>query len=77
MKELTSAAPEIAHIDALLDDPMTRCIMAIDRIDRDDARRLFQEVALRLRRSVHPGTPAAEPASSIFFVKDARGAQVD
>ena len=70
MEELALAAPDMAHIDALLDDPMTCCIMAIDGIEREDARRLFHEVALRLRRPLPVDMSSAEQASGIFFSKD-------
>lgn len=70
---MTNSSPvtaDIAHIEALLDDPMISLIMTIDRIDRDDARRLFCRVASRLKAGVAPSIRSdTDQASRIFFPK--------
>jgi hypothetical protein len=52
-----------AHIDALLDDPMIKLIMTVDRIDREEAGHLFRRVANRIAFSAlpHAGWNDAKP----------------
>lgn len=65
----SSNVTAIAHIEALLDDPMISLIMTIDRIDRDDARQLFCRVARRLKAGTAPADDrnGAVSADGIVF----------
>lgn len=48
MSNSSEYTADIVRIDSLLDDPMVSLIMAVDQIDRDDARQLFCRVAATL-----------------------------
>lgn len=64
------------YIEALLDDPMIMLIMAVDRIERDDARHLFHAVANRIASGDLRETPRglAQQDEGIFFQRQGCGA---